>query len=367
MNKRTANLIMISLGAVSSILLLFRSQAINADIQSSDYCQILFGVSCDAALNDNASWQLYFPVVSMALVFFGIVGIFILLEKPLLDKFAFALLSVGLGISIYQVYHLITSEIPCPLCYINYAVVFISYLLTISLLKENSILNKKLITGSLVLVILFMVTEGYIVNNGIGSKVKVTLKNSIRNYDSSPVYDVPQRNISNASCMNSSNLHIIVFSSYECPACQSLDQNLDKMKEKYGESLCIEYRNFPLSSQCNPSVGSDMQPYSCFAAKASIAAEMQGKFDIFHHALFNSNQYIDSIQIVNLALNSGIDMEKWVADLNSPEIDHILSDDINAANTIGISGTPTILLNGKKVDNNPVFIIYIIEKLMQVK
>ena len=84
------------------------------------------------------------------------------------------------------------------------------------------------------------------------------------------------------------------------------------------------------------------------AALAALAAGNQGKFWEYHDELFASpkltNNSFDAI-----AKKLGLDLEKFKKDMASPTIQQKLGKDLLDAREAGVTGTPTIFVNGVKL------------------
>lgn len=84
------------------------------------------------------------------------------------------------------------------------------------------------------------------------------------------------------------------------------------------------------------------------AHKAAMAADLQGKFWEFHDRLFAapklSNELIDKT-----AVDLGLDLDKFKKDLNSPVVLQQIRKDMQDAQTAGVTGTPTVFINGRKL------------------
>ena len=85
------------------------------------------------------------------------------------------------------------------------------------------------------------------------------------------------------------------------------------------------------------------------AAKAALAANMQGKFWDFHHEALKNHKDLNEQKIQAIAREVGLDMEKFGADRNSIDVAKIIRDDLMNAKKIGIQRVPTVLINGKFV------------------
>ena len=86
------------------------------------------------------------------------------------------------------------------------------------------------------------------------------------------------------------------------------------------------------------------------SARAALAAGEQGKFWEFHDELFAAEKLSDEV-IAATAVKLGLDMEKFSRDLNSPAIKQQINKDLRDAQEAGVTGTPTIFVNGKKLKN----------------
>jgi len=86
------------------------------------------------------------------------------------------------------------------------------------------------------------------------------------------------------------------------------------------------------------------------AARAALAAGEQGKFWEFHDQLFTVEKLSDQV-IRDTAVKLGLDMARYEADMNSPAIKQKISKDIRDAQKAGVTGTPTIFINGQRLKN----------------
>lgn len=84
------------------------------------------------------------------------------------------------------------------------------------------------------------------------------------------------------------------------------------------------------------------------AALAALAAKEQGKFWEFHDELFAlpklSQEAIDTI-----AVNLKLDTDKFKKDVASQKLAQKLNKDLRDAREAGVTGTPTIFINGIKL------------------
>ena len=131
---------------------------------------------------------------------------------------------------------------------------------------------------------------------------------------------------------------IIEFGDFKCPACKAAHPVIDEVLNEYNVSLY--YRNFPL-----PMHGE----ISFLSAEAAECANEQNKFWQYHDILFenqdnlnkeNLRLYAQEISLNEQQFNSCLDTEKYKQEVEK---------DIKDANDLGVQGTPTFFINGKKV------------------
>ena len=113
------------------------------------------------------------------------------------------------------------------------------------------------------------------------------------------------------------------------------------MLEKNPESLKIVYKAFPIRSH----------NMSLPAVKAAFAAERQGRFWDFHDKLFADFRNLDPQKINQIAVDLGLDMSRYITDMTSPEVQQLINRDLREAQQAEVTGTPSLLINGFRVQN----------------
>jgi protein-disulfide isomerase len=142
---------------------------------------------------------------------------------------------------------------------------------------------------------------------------------------------------------------LMEYGDYECPPCASFDTVVRQYIEKHPDTLKFEFRHFPLTR---------LHPNALTAALAAEAAHAQGKFWVMHDALMDSQAKWartsnGEVFFTDLARQSGLDMKLFSESLRSKEMEaHILAEAAEAQKS-GIAGTPTLLLNGRKLEAAP--------------
>jgi len=143
----------------------------------------------------------------------------------------------------------------------------------------------------------------------------------------------------------SSSVSIVEYSDFQCPACAAFYPLVEEVSAKLGTQFHFAYRHFPLTQHLN----------AVPAAQAAEAAGRQGKFWEMYSEIFTQQEnwatstdaktYFDGY-----AKKIGLDMEKFNADYDLPEIKAKIEDSIKGGIKAGVNSTPSFFLNGKKVN-----------------
>jgi protein-disulfide isomerase len=132
---------------------------------------------------------------------------------------------------------------------------------------------------------------------------------------------------------------LVVFCDFECPFCARALRTLDKLEERYGSSLRIAFKNLPLP----------MHELARPAARAALAAAEQGRFWDYHDALFAGQRDLDDEAYERHAAALGLDMRRFRAALADERTARHVDADAEEAARLGVRGTPTFFVNGRKV------------------
>lgn len=84
------------------------------------------------------------------------------------------------------------------------------------------------------------------------------------------------------------------------------------------------------------------------AALASLAANEQGKFWEYHDKLYAEKTIVPA-SIDKIASEIGLDQDQFKKDMNSVRLKQIVSADVAEAGQLGVTGTPTIFINGRRL------------------
>ena len=132
---------------------------------------------------------------------------------------------------------------------------------------------------------------------------------------------------------------IVIFDDFECPYCAKTVPLVKNVVSSYKDQVRLVFKHFPLG----------MHKHAKAAAIASLAADKQGKFWPFHDLLFANYNKLSEQKIIDLAEKAGLDMLRFTKDRNDPRLQQKLASDQQEGRKIGVRGTPTIFINGRRL------------------
>lgn len=155
----------------------------------------------------------------------------------------------------------------------------------------------------------------------------------------------------------STGVNVTEYGDFECTACWRYYPIFKQLKEKYKGRVTFQFRHFPIISN---------HPKAMAAHRAAEAAGRQGKFWEMHDLLYenayqmgsdgrpipigwvastNPNSFFESY-----AQQLGLDLERFKSDSASGTTSDSIQADMNAGENAGATGTPTFLIDNKKIE-----------------
>ncbi len=128
---------------------------------------------------------------------------------------------------------------------------------------------------------------------------------------------------------------LVEFADYECPYCQKITPEMQKLEKEYGDRLAVVYKDFPLP----------MHRSSQKAAEAARCAGEQGKFWEYHDVLFYSKQ----LQVDDLKAHARVlklDGDRFDKCLDEGTEAEAVKKSLGEAQKLGLTGTPSFFVNG---------------------
>ncbi|MCX2729934.1 thioredoxin domain-containing protein [Saccharopolyspora sp. NFXS83] len=145
------------------------------------------------------------------------------------------------------------------------------------------------------------------------------------------------------------------FLDFQCPTCWNYYTGVTQTIEKeFAGRITFVNRNFPIAKA---------HPLAETAAQAAEAGAAQGKYKEMYHALYENyrawaispdGQSVSDDKaradklFTQYAQQSGLDVDKFHADMGSPAVAERIKADQADAQKAGVEGTPTFFINGQK-------------------
>ena len=144
---------------------------------------------------------------------------------------------------------------------------------------------------------------------------------------------------------------LIEYGDFQCPACGSAYPILKTLTEEFKDDMTFIFRNNPLTS---------IHPNARAGAAAAEAAGLQGKYWEMHDILYEQqntwgNAAIDKrlTYFEGYAKQAGVkDAAKFKTDMDAKSVNDKINFDLALGKKVGVTGTPTILLDGKKIESD---------------
>lgn len=128
---------------------------------------------------------------------------------------------------------------------------------------------------------------------------------------------------------------LVEFADYECPYCEKVTPDLQRLKKEYGDKISIAYKDFPLP----------MHHSAEKAAEAARCAGLQGKFWEYHDVLFYSRQ-LGVAELKEHARVLKLDGQKFDECLDNSLMMSAVKKDLDEGMKLGLTGTPSFFVNG---------------------
>jgi protein-disulfide isomerase len=136
---------------------------------------------------------------------------------------------------------------------------------------------------------------------------------------------------------------LVEFSDFQCPYCSKAVGEIYATLKAYPRDVRLIFKQYPLL-ELHPSAG--------IAAAAALAAHRQGKFWEMHDVMFANRARLSRQSILAWAKDIGLDMLRFMADLDSDAIKKAVLSDQADGDKAGVEGTPTVFVNGQRYNGN---------------
>jgi len=144
-------------------------------------------------------------------------------------------------------------------------------------------------------------------------------------------------------------VQVLVFGDYDDENTAKLDLTIRQLVQGRGD-YGYSFRSYPASNECNPKLTKAFTDQACAAAKACEAASVLGgdaAYKKMHEWLLSREGNLSPDFATKAATAVGLDPAKLAATMNDPAVAAAITEDINAAGTMGVIQIPQVFVNGK--------------------
>ena len=134
---------------------------------------------------------------------------------------------------------------------------------------------------------------------------------------------------------------LIQFSEFQCPFCSKVEPTIKALMDDpaYAGKIKVVFKQFPLG----------FHDKAHKAAEAALFAHSKGKFWELHEKMFANQSALDVDSLIKYAGEVGLNGDELKAALDANTFAKAVDADVEAGRNVGISGTPSFVINGELV------------------
>jgi Na+:H+ antiporter, NhaA family len=134
---------------------------------------------------------------------------------------------------------------------------------------------------------------------------------------------------------------VVAYGDFLCPYCRRLLPVLARLREALGDRLVYVFRHFP-NERAHP--GAEL------VARAAEAAAKQGRFWEMHDRIYGHEPPVTDRMLLEFAADLRLDMGKFAGDRTGGELRRRVEVDLEEGRSEGVTGTPTLFVDGVRYD-----------------
>lgn len=256
----------------------------------------------------------------------------------------------------------------CPFCIVAYILSFISLWsfstvasipIALSNLAEDI---KELFTqNKMILTLLIAIPIGAWLFNGIfhsqyktsTSELKKFIRFQVQDWQAAKTHSFKEvSGLTLGASTENAKMTIVEFADFLCGHCKAAWPKLHAFTKSH-KDVRLKFLNYPLDGACNSAIKSSVA-IRCQLAKATHCAEKENKGWEVHDYIFTHSEKFYASTTTEESLSQMIQELKiakpgWDQCMNSEETQKAIVRQTDLGNQVGVKGTPTIFVNGKKL------------------
>lgn len=374
-------------GALVSLLSLYHHVEVRGGFsRGPSFCSISKSIDCDAVVRSSYAEFIGIPLGAWGLIFYLS---FLLLSLGWEERrefrkdaaFVLAFAASVASIALLYISHRYVGAV-CLICIAMYSVNFLLLavhlrgdplsalgrgIYTIGVRYPSALFNygpegKKAFRVFLAFAVIVTISFSlpFLIHKGFAAVVGKR-PTAIKAWETKPVQEIrlTKSGVGRDYSKGEGRIHIVEFADLECPACRRLYGEMERIVEENKSDVTFTFRNYPLDKECNSLLPESIHLNACFAAAFSRCAGEQDKFwDALHFVMTNlaledpnlSSEAIKNALLQGIAVLS-LDSEAMRECMESKRTSNKLKDDVSEGNRLGLKGTPTVWINGKRLDD----------------
>ncbi len=119
---------------------------------------------------------------------------------------------------------------------------------------------------------------------------------------------------------------------------------LQQVLEQYPNDVKVVAKNYPIRSH----------KFARAASVAALAAGEQGQYWEYHEKIFGDYRNLSDQKFLDFAKELGLNMGDFITSLKDPKHQKFIAKDLQEAALLGVTGTPTIFINGIRLRNRSI-------------
>ncbi len=132
---------------------------------------------------------------------------------------------------------------------------------------------------------------------------------------------------------------IVMFLDFQCPFCRLAFRDLERLQAQHPKTVRLVFKHFPLPHH----------PMALAAAQAAAEAHDQGKFWLFQERVWKHARHLSPAVLRTIAVTVGMDLKRYDAAIKGGRHIDTIRADRAEGRTAGVSGTPTLFFNGRRL------------------
>jgi protein-disulfide isomerase/uncharacterized membrane protein len=340
------------------------------DPSYSSFCDVNATVNCTQAYLSSYGSLFGVPVALFGVFFFTLV---LLLAgvggRPgsaagdAMPAYVFAISTIGLAFILYLGWaSYVQLKTFCMLCAATYVSVIVIFIVsggatTVPMTTLPGRVPRDiraLLTSPIALVLTLLLVAGagtaisaFPAEQGHAAAAALTPLTDQQRADIAKWWDM-QPTIEQPMPMTGAKVLVVIFSDFQCPHCRAAHDAYKPIAAKHAGDPRVRFvlKHFPLEGECNSYAPNGGHSAACEAAAAVVLARQTGKAERMTDWLFDNQEKLTPSGVRQAAHDIG-----GVPDFNAAYADALkeVRADANLGGVIGVTSTPTIVLNNRKL------------------